>query len=224
MRGTGEKELIGPSPSDPNLSPGEILRLAVEHPAKVLANPALPLIALEDPTLWRRITTRARLELANRVLEERLSHLGERERRQWACDCAERVLPQWEHRYPRDLRPRRALTVARAYARGEATEEARRKARHEAEGAAWGPSCPERTAACAALWAVTAPSDCESAPNSHSQKTGLWATLQSQYQNPAREAASWAARAAMEAAKDIEKHILEKQWQIERLAWYLTTF
>src|SRR5260370_9973586 len=35
----------------------------------------------------------------------------------WACDCAERVLPYFERRYPADDRPRRALEAGRAWAR-----------------------------------------------------------------------------------------------------------
>ena len=39
----------------------------------------------------------------------------------WSCDCAERVLPIWERRYPNDRRPHEAIRVARAWIRGEAT-------------------------------------------------------------------------------------------------------
>jgi hypothetical protein len=35
----------------------------------------------------------------------------------WACDCAERVLPYFEKKRPDDQRPRRALDVARMWAR-----------------------------------------------------------------------------------------------------------
>jgi len=37
----------------------------------------------------------------------------------WAADCAERVLPYFEEKYPRDDRPRKAIEAARAWARGE---------------------------------------------------------------------------------------------------------
>ena len=44
----------------------------------------------------------------------------------WAADCAERVLPCFEAKYPRDDRPRKAVEAARAWARGEmAVSEAR---------------------------------------------------------------------------------------------------
>jgi hypothetical protein len=36
----------------------------------------------------------------------------------WAADCAERVLPFFEERHPGDDRPRNAIEVGRAWARG----------------------------------------------------------------------------------------------------------
>ena len=41
--------------------------------------------------------------------------------RLFACDCAERVLPLFEKRYPNDKRPRKAIEVARRFVIGEAT-------------------------------------------------------------------------------------------------------
>jgi hypothetical protein len=35
----------------------------------------------------------------------------------WACDCAERVLPYFEKKYPDDKRPRRAIDTARTWVR-----------------------------------------------------------------------------------------------------------
>jgi len=37
----------------------------------------------------------------------------------WAADCAERVLPYFEEKYPKDDRPRKAIEAARAWTRGE---------------------------------------------------------------------------------------------------------
>lgn len=54
----------------------------------------------------------------------------------WAADCAEHVLPLFEAVRPRDERPRHAVEMARAWARGEvAMTEARTAAGH-ANGAA----------------------------------------------------------------------------------------
>jgi len=37
----------------------------------------------------------------------------------WAAGCAERVLPHFEKKYPKDNRPRKAIEAARAWVRGE---------------------------------------------------------------------------------------------------------
>ena len=37
----------------------------------------------------------------------------------WAADCAERVLPLFEQKYPSDDRPRKAIEAARSWTRGE---------------------------------------------------------------------------------------------------------
>ena len=52
-------------------------------------------------------------------------HWNEQSARLFAADCAERVLHLFESRYPNDSRPRNAIEVARAYARGEAAAAAR---------------------------------------------------------------------------------------------------
>ena len=46
----------------------------------------------------------------------------------WAADCAEHVLHHFEHERPTDDRPRRAIGLARAWARGEITMTQARKA------------------------------------------------------------------------------------------------
>lgn len=38
----------------------------------------------------------------------------------WAADCAERVLPYFEDKYPKDDRPRKAIEEGRAWAHGDA--------------------------------------------------------------------------------------------------------
>jgi hypothetical protein len=45
--------------------------------------------------------------------------LSDRDLRLFAADCAEQVLPIFEHEYPEDKRPRNAIKVLRQYARGE---------------------------------------------------------------------------------------------------------
>lgn len=60
---------------------------------------------------------------------------ADREIRLFACDCADRVLPMCEAKYPDDTRPRNAIEVARRYANGEATEQ-ELAAAYDAAGAA----------------------------------------------------------------------------------------
>lgn len=67
-----------------------------------------------------------------------------------ACDYAEHVLHILEAKYPDDYRPRKAIEVARRYARGEATEEELAAARAAAWDAAWDAA----DAAWAAAWAA----------------------------------------------------------------------
>lgn len=54
----------------------------------------------------------------------------------WAADCAEHVLPLFEHERPDDERPRRALDLVRAWARGEITMTESRAAAGHANAAA----------------------------------------------------------------------------------------
>jgi hypothetical protein len=52
-------------------------------------------------------------------LDKRISELVGKSDHQtlaiWACDCAERVLPYFERKYPEDNRPRRAIEAGRAW-------------------------------------------------------------------------------------------------------------
>src|SRR5690349_19791104 len=54
----------------------------------------------------------------------------------WAADCAEHVLHYFEQERPEDERPRRAIDLARAWARGEITMTPARTAAGHANGAA----------------------------------------------------------------------------------------
>ncbi len=69
-----------------------------------------------------------------------------------AADCAERVLPLFENRFPNDDRPRKAIEATRAWARGEIRVSAARGAALGAHAAARDAAgCP---AACAAARAA----------------------------------------------------------------------
>lgn len=77
-----------------------------------------------------------------------LELLDDREQRLFACDCAEAVLQAFETEYPDDHRPRKAIVVARLFARGatdavalavawKAAKDAARAAALDARDSAW---------------------------------------------------------------------------------------
>jgi len=68
----------------------------------------------------------------------------------WASDCAEHVLHHFERERPNDERPRHAIELARAWARGEVTMTQARTAAGHAMGAARDLSGAARNAAYAA--------------------------------------------------------------------------
>lgn len=72
----------------------------------------------------------------------------------WAADCARHVLPLFEAARPADDRPRRAIELARAWARGEATMTQARTAAGHANAAARDLSGAARYAAYAAAQAA----------------------------------------------------------------------
>ena len=72
----------------------------------------------------------------------------------WAADCAEHVLDHFERARPDDDRPRRAIELARAWARGEVTMTESRTAAGHANAAARDQSTAPRWAAFAAAQAA----------------------------------------------------------------------
>ena len=117
----------------------------------------------------------------------------ERAARLFACDCAERVLPLYETKYPDDTRPRHAIEVARRYAHGNATDEELAAAWDAAGDAAWAAAWG---AAWGAAWAAA--------------RGAAWAAAWAAAGGAAWDAAWAAARAAASAA--------ERAWQSSRLA------
>lgn len=69
------------------------------------------------------------------VFGDRLVGLDDRSARLLAADCAARLLPLWEERYPGDERPRAAIQAARDYAYGLIDEHVLARAREDAEDA-----------------------------------------------------------------------------------------
>jgi len=99
--------------------------------------------------------------------------------REFACRCAERVLPIYERVYPGDDRPQNAIETRRKWGRGEATDAELNAAAEAAEAAA--------AAAAAAAWAEAAAAAAAAA--------AAWAA-----RAEAARAAAWAAWAAAAAA------------------------
>jgi len=90
----------------------------------------------------KSVTQQARL-LVRQNWDERIARL-------YAADCAEHVLPFWEHKYPNDIRPRACIETARKFANGEATREELHAAWAAADAAAWAAAYAARAAADAA--------------------------------------------------------------------------
>jgi hypothetical protein len=142
--------------------------------------------------------------------------------RLFACDCAERVLPLFEEKYPEDNRPRVAIKTARRYAMGQATEAERSaagEAAREAERiAAWGAEveawAAERIAAVAAEAAAARSAEAAAAAAAEAA-----AAAAAEAAAAAAEEAAAAARSAAYATVAAEE--AERQWQEARLRKYL---
>lgn len=120
----------------------------------------------------------------------------ERELREFAADCAERVLHFYEEAYPGDQRPRAAIATARAYARGEATDGELNAAADAADAAA-------DAAVYAAAYAARA-----ARAAAYAARAAAYAAAD------AARAAADAARAAVYAAVDVAD--AERRWQREQ--------
>jgi hypothetical protein len=129
--------------------------------------------------------------------------LNKKDRRLFACDCAEHVLPIYEKYYPDDSRPREAIETMRRYARGEATKEELEIANNAAYAAANAVADDADDA-----WAAANSAADAAANNAASAAANAaWA---------AADAADAADAAARAAARDAER-----EWQLERVKCYL---
>jgi hypothetical protein len=125
---------------------------------------------------------------------------SEKVAREFACECAERVLPLYEEQFPEDDSARNAIDTARKYANGEATlkdlSDARRAVREALSLAMRREHSLRRNAS-------------ENNVSWEALKTIEQVTLKS-----SSEAASYAATWAVVA---VESYDSERQWQIDRL-------
>jgi len=120
--------------------------------------------------------------LREECIDESLLHI-------FACDCAEKVLPIFEKKYPNDDRPRKAIEAKRKWLKKEFIDD-QLSAAARAASDAW--SASTASAAWAASAAARAASDARAATS-----------------------AGWAATSAARAASDARA--IERQWQIDHL-------
>jgi hypothetical protein len=119
----------------------------------------------------------------------------------WAADCAERVLPYFEEKYPKDDRPRKALEAGRAWVRGEI-------AMSEVRAAAFAAHAAARDAVHAAARAAA--------------RAAGHAAATAHVAGHARHAAAYAVAAATDAAVPTDAAAAtERDWQYRRLPEHL---
>ena len=153
------------------------------------------------PALYEAEYQGERIDSGTKVVVRRarllrcLSTWNEVSARLFACDCAEHVLPLFEHRVPGDDRVRRCIEVARRYACIKATSEELAAARAAARDAAWDAAGDAGDAAWDAARAAAG--------------AAAWAAARDAAWDAARDAA-WAAAGAA-----------EREWQREVLMGYL---
>lgn len=141
-------------------------------------------------------------------LVRRIDAWNDRTARLFAADCAERALPVFETHRPGDMRPHRAIDVARAFADGQATGEDLAAAREAARDAARDAT---RAAAKDAAWSAA------SAAARDAAWAASWAAAGGAAWSAARAAAKDAALAAERAAALDAARAAEREWQARRL-------
>lgn len=117
----------------------------------------------------------------------------------WATDCAERVLPYFEERYPEDNRPQKAIEAGRAWVRGEIAMSEARTAAFAVHAAARNTN---QAAACAAA------------------RSAGHAAASAHVAGHAVHAATYAAKAAAYAANPTDataNTAKERNWQVQHL-------
>jgi hypothetical protein len=117
----------------------------------------------------------------------------------WGCDCAERVLPVWDAKYPNDRRPHDAVAAARNWV-GNPCEETRQAVAYAAARAAADAACAAADAA-----AYTAADAADAAAYA---ACATYDAARAAYAANAARAAADAARSAYDAERD---------WQVNRL-------
>lgn len=153
-------------------------------------------VMFEAEARGRVVVVEDKIVVSEARLLRKLETWNECTARLFAADCAEHILDAMEGRYSSDLRSRKAIEIARLFANGQATE--------QELAAAWAAA---RDAADAARYAA---------------RSAAWSAA-----GAARYAAGYAADAAWSAADaawsaaGAAAGYAERQWQTDRLWWYL---
>ena len=179
-----------------------------------LCRGAKHLIHWFGPVIWGVEARGEIIEADDKIVVEqarlvaRVSTWNERTARLFAADCAGHVLPLFEHEYPDDNRPRKAIEATRAFARDEITA-----------GAADAAAVAVRSVIYAnfAFEPITyAAGAAQSAADSAAAAARSWADV---------DTAAWAAAVDARCATKFAAHNAEDnneyKWQIERLTQYL---
>ena len=138
----------------------------------------------------------------------------------WAADCAQHVLHFFEQARPDDDRPRRAIALARAWARGEVTMTVSRAAAGAANAAARDLSGAARAAAYAAGQAAAvahvAAHDLGAA--AYAIKAARAATPQAERQEAARRERQWQRAQLPDAIREL---VLDDQKLRNAICWFV---
>ncbi len=93
-------------------------RVAQDLPMTAQQSVLYPILTLESPDRWFQLER----DYASDWVEGSWTRLLPKDRRLFAADCAEHVLPHFEDAYPEDDRPRKAIAAARVFANSNLTK------------------------------------------------------------------------------------------------------
>lgn len=184
------------------------MELVREHPEEILKTPALPLLSLENPALYGRLIFQARRYKNENAIKRCLARMSEKDQRRFACDCAERVLPIFTERRPRDTRVEKALSVVRRFVRGEAKTGDLLAAHQMAMRAAAECSRDRSADGRSAYAAAMAASESASTMRSFAFSASQWAAN-----------ACGGGRSALDEGWEVWHR--EMEWQVERALFYI---
>ena len=138
----------------------------------------------------------------------------------WAADCAQHVLHLFEEMQPNDERPRRAIELARSWARGEITMTEARTAAGHAQAAAREVSGAAKQAALAAgqAAAVAHVAAHELGAAAYAIKAAREATLDGQAQEPGRLECEWQRAQLPSNIRDL---VLDDQKLRNEICWFV---